>query len=141
MTDSALNTRNANLLVEVWPGMRPKIKAILEDMHGHGFRPRIQVAYRTLAQQLLVLATGNSWVTWSYHMAKNKDGSKGALAVDVIDDDLLYNSSRFFELLGKSARSHGLETGIGWRKKDPAHIQYPDSIITLGRAKKGERPT
>jgi hypothetical protein len=140
MTDSALKSRNEKMITELWPALRPKVKAILEDMKGHGFRPRIQVAYRTLAQQLATVASGNSWVTWSYHMAKNSDGSKGALAADIIDDDLLYNSSRFFELLEKSAKSHGLETGRGWRKKDPAHVQYPESIITLSRAKKGARP-
>jgi len=141
MTDSVLKTRNTAKLLEVWPGMRAKIEAILKDLRGHGFRPRIQIAYRTRAQQLLLVASGNSWVPWSYHMAKNGDGTKGALAVDIIDDDKLYGSPVFFQLLEKSAKSHGLETGRGWQKADPAHVQYPAPILTLAQAKKGKRPS
>ena len=141
MTDITLKARNATKLLEVWPGMRPKIEAILNDLSGHGFRPRIQIAFRTLEQQVLLVASGNSWVPWSFHMAKNSDGSKGALAVDIIDDDLLYGSPDFFRLLEKSAKSHGLETGRGWKKSDPAHVQYPGNVITLAQAKKGKRPS
>lgn len=140
MTDEARHEHNAALIPQLWPPLRPKIEAILRDMEGHGWRPRIQVAYRSEAEQLRCYRRGTSNVDWGLHCAATSGGTPDALACDIIEEGVLYNTTEEWERqLESSARSHGLETGRPWRRPhDPWHVQWPG--LDLKQTRKGARP-
>lgn len=162
MKEDARQERNADYLQELHPVIRRKAIAVIADLEQHGFRPRIQDAFRTQAEQDKHLAEGTTTVKWSYHMAKDKNGDPEALAFDLVEDDLLYSSVKFFMMCAMSGAAHGLNSGIffglsptqktalrkamadrnfsqrniiGW---DGGHLEV--SGITLAEAKKGKRP-
>lgn len=165
MTDSELTNRNIDKLAECNPWLRAKVGAILRDLQGHGYRPRIQEAWRSPADQILACLEGRSKVRWGFHNATGKANLPDALAADIVLDDCPYEEPREFLLkLYSSAKAHGLETGIlfglsavnrvrlnkavaasnwtysgpiGW---DPWHVQPTPSTLTIAQAKRGERP-
>lgn len=141
MTPQALAERNASKLLEVWPPMRPKVKAILRDLQGHGWRPRIQVAWRSLEEQREVRRQGRSGVTYGYHNTTGPHGQREALAVDIVNDGNPYEEPQaFYEDLASSAVAHGLETGINWSTPhDPWHVQVTNPSIA--QARRGVRPS
>jgi hypothetical protein len=167
MTDDALEQRNDKMLAQIHPSIRPKVAAVMKDLRGHGWRPRIQQAHRSAEQQANYVAAGNSKVKFSYHMATGKNGKPEALAADILDDDnLTYqdedDARRFHLRLAASAWAHGLNTGTLWglgqAKKaavlaavaakdwdavvvlgwDAGHVECKG--ITLAQARRGIRP-
>lgn len=130
------------MIAQLWPPLRPKIRAVLSDMEGHGWRPRIQVAYRSEDEQLKCYSRGASSVKWGLHCAATADGTPDALACDIIEDSSPYKETEEWERqLESSANSHGLETGRKWRRpRDPWHVQWPGLSNMLSRVKKGFRP-
>jgi len=162
MTEAARLNRNNLMLLQCWPAFARKIKAVLTDLEGHGWRPRIQCAWRSPAAQLKAYRSGHSKVTFSYHNATSKNGQPEALAVDILDDDHpLDPPTRYLLMLASSAQAHGLQSGIRWglstwrRRKideaiagkqwdaklsvgwDPCHVEVTG--LTLGRARAGAR--
>ena len=165
MTDAELLERNIDKLAECNPWLRAKSGAIIRDLQGHGYRPRIQEAWRSPADQLTAYNAGRSKVRWGFHNATRPDGKPDALAADIVLDGAPYTEPREFLLkLYSSARAHGLETGIlfgvsavdrvrlakavaagnwsysgpiGW---DPWHVQPRPDTLTIAQAKRGERP-
>ncbi len=165
MIDAARHARNAAKLLELNVWFRPKVAAILRDLEGHGWRPRIQEAWRSQADQLAAYNAGRSKVKWGYHNATRPDGLPDALAADIVLDDHPYEEHREFLLkLYSSARAHGLETGavfgisatarmrlmaavsearwdydgpLGW---DPWHVQPTPATLTIAQARAGKRP-
>lgn len=140
MTDEALAERNADMIAQLWRPLRTKAQAVLNDMAGHGHRPRIQVAYRSEEDQLRAYARGYSGVKWGLHNCTDPSGKPDAMAFDVVDDRNPYTEGEKFELhLASSAQAHGLETGINWRRpRDPWHVQWKG--VMLADAKRGKRP-
>lgn len=53
-------------------------------------------------------------------MATSPDGTPEALAVDIVEDDVLYALRRFFLMLASSTGAHGLNTGTLWWLKPSA---------------------
>ncbi len=139
--------------------------AILLDLTGHGWKPRIQEAWRAPAEQLAAYNAGRSKVRWGFHNASSPVRPYDALAADIVLDDCPYEEPKEFLLkLYSSAKSHGLETGvlfglsaaqrvrlnkavdakqwdylgpIGW---DPWHVQPTMETLATAEAKRGERP-
>jgi hypothetical protein len=133
-------------------------------MESQGYRPRGQVGYRSLAQQVIEVAEGQSRVPFGYHNCTSPGGAPESLAVDIVDDlRPLDPSMGFIRALAVEAAGEGLETGIlfgcskaqkaaiaawlaggpepkrsdiGW---DPLHIQ--PAGFSIARAKRGERPS
>ena len=163
MTEEERKTRNAQRLTECNPAFRKKVAAILADMEGHGWRPRIQEAWRSPARQRQLLAEGFTKVRWGMHCATTESGKPDALAVDILDDDRPNNEgTRFLLMLASSAKAHGCLTGIDWglsskRKEtvreavakrdfdakvsvgwDPCHVQIGG--ISVIEARSGARP-
>lgn len=159
MNEIDLAKRNARMLLELHPAVGVKVAAVLIDLQGHGWRPRIQQALRTQSEQLENLSKGVSRVRFSYHMV--------GLAADLLDDDNPVGKdaaaeTRFCLMLASSAWAHGLDTGTLWglsvedrakataiiaAKKwtagvelgwDAGHVQVRG--ITLSEAKRGVRP-
>ena len=163
MTEQQRKQNNAQRLTECNPAFRNKAAAILTDMEGHGWRPRIQEAWRSPARQRQLLADGFTKVRWGMHNATTDNGKPDALAVDVLDDDTPNKeSTRFLLMLASSARVHGCVTGIDWGLSqgnrdsvrsaiasrnfdarvgvgwDPCHVQIGG--ISVSEARNGARP-
>lgn len=165
MTEQARHERNRTKLGDLHPWLRPKVDAILGDLEGHGFRPRIQRAWVSREEQREAYSLGHSKLLWGFHNALRPDGRPGALAVDIVDDNAPYaEDRRFLLMLAASARAHGLETGIrfgltvrqiaavmkavderrwtfagpiGW---DSWHVQPRPVTLTVAQARAGKRP-
>ena len=121
MTDKRLKARNTAMLREVYLRLRPPVRRILQGMMRSGWRPRIQQAWRSPAQQRQNLKKKTSKVAWSFHNATDRTGKPEALAVDVIDDKKLYRPPKLFWFhLARLAQKNGMETGIAWGVKGKA---------------------
>ena len=164
MTEEQRKERNAQRLTECNPIFRKKLAAILADLEGHGWRPRIQEAWRSPARQRQLLADGFTKVGWGMHNAATEDGKPDSLAADILDDDQPNQESTCFLLmLAASAKAHGCVTGIDWGLAqedrdtirsaiasrdfdakievgwDPCHVQIGE--ITVQEARNGARPS
>ena len=107
--------RNLSRLQELYPTFRPHIEAVLKEMETAGYRPRIQEAWRSPADQLRAYRAGTSKVQYGFHNATGPNGEKESLAVDIIDDNLPFNAKTHFMLhLAAAAEKNGLTTGIRW---------------------------
>lgn len=102
---------------ELRPDLRPKVKAILSDLKGHGWQPVITEALRTQAKQRENVKKGVSKTMNSKHLA-DKDGY--ARAVDIIDQRYGWKPPVIFWLhLASTATAHGMRSGsfFGLSKK------------------------
>ena len=164
MEESARRQRNQQRLTECFPKFAQRVAAVIQDMEALGFRPRIQAAHRTIADQLIAFNGGFSKVRFGFHNVTGANGKAESLAVDLLDDDKPLNPSRkYVILLAATAQAHGLQSGIffglpqqlrnGLRNAirdsnfstavkigfDPTHIEV--SGISIAEAKAGKRPT
>lgn len=115
MTEEQRKERNTQKLTECNPIFRRKVAAILEDLECHGWRPRIQEAWRSPTRQKQLLADGFTKVRWGMHNATTEDGNPDSLAVDILDDNQPNKeSTRFLLILATSAKAHACVTGIDW---------------------------
>jgi hypothetical protein len=164
MKEDARKQRNADRLKECFPAFAKRVRAVIEDLEARGFRPRIQDAHRSIADQLIAFNTGHSKVKFGFHNVTTASGKSEALAVDLLDDDNPLNPPRKYTInLVAAARARGLHSGaffglaanlkkglanaadaldtspgvkIGF---DPTHIEVTG--ITIAEAKAGKRPT
>lgn len=164
MTDEARAIRNTSMLRQCHPWFRTALSMTLAHLQALGFRPRIQCAWRSQAEQAAAHASGHSELAWGFHNATTLDGQPDALAADVLDDDAPLNPTRSYLLaLARNARANGLETGILWGLPlgirhafdevirqpgkdwpgkvgwDPTHVQVGG--LSLHDAQAGVRPT
>lgn len=163
MNEQARKQRNQERLTECFPKFAEGVKAVIEDMEGQGFRPRIQDAHRTIADQLIAFNKGNSKVKFGFHNVTGAAGKAEALAVDLLDDDKPLGPTREYLIrLAATAQVHGLQTGIffglaqvlrqGLTRAiadqdfssgvkigfDPTHVEVIG--ISIAEAKAGKRP-
>ena len=164
MNEAARKQRNQQRLTECFPKFAERVKAVIEDMEGQGFRPRIQDAHRTIEDQLKAFNGGFSKVRFGFHNVTGAGGKPEALAVDLLDDDNPLNPKREYLIrLAATAQSHGLQTGIFFGLPqvlrqglsqaiadqnfsssvkigfDPTHVEVTG--ISIAEAKAGNRPT
>ncbi len=129
-----------------------------------GYRPRLQTAWRSPADQLDAYKRGTSKVQFGFHNITSSNGTKESLAADIWDDDRLEQVKVDFMLhLAAAAEARGLITGIRWDLADedavlidialqnqnwgakirvgwdPLHVEPVG--ITIQEAKDGKRPT
>ncbi len=106
--------RNADMLMQCYPPFGVKIAAVLRDLEGHGWRPRIQQTYRTEAEQLAAYHNGYSSIKFGFHNVV-RGGHPAAMAADILDDNApLQPSTRYLLMLAACAKAHRLQTGIEW---------------------------
>ena len=128
------------------PTLRRKVKAVLNDLKGHGYPAKAASGWRSLEEQAALYAHGRSKVRFSFHNARAKDDRPCALAADIVS--ALYGWGRegdpvveaymktFWRLLASSRDAHGLHPTAAW---DPAHLQLcPNS--DLAKVRKGWSP-
>ena len=136
-------------LDQLHPVLRRKVRAILNDLLGHGYKAIVASAWRSSEDQLALYRAGRSKVTFSFHNATYPQGSGKweapcALAADICDARLGWNASAEFKrLLKRSAVAHELVSGADWKSFGPdgdwAHVQLlPNS--DLKRVKAGWLP-
>lgn len=94
------------------PVLRSKTNAVMKDMEGAGYRPRVAEVLRSEAQQREKVRKGYSKTMNSKH----RPGSDGlSRAVDICDADTGWAAKRTFWLtLGRCALLHGLGWGGLW---------------------------
>ena len=115
---------------------KTKTTHVLDALKLERFQPKIFFAWRSLAEQQRLFASGNSRVRFSFHNAQRENGTPNAYAAEIIDErwgwDPKAEENGFWEALGGVAKSEGLYWGGNWRTfKDSAHIQlYPNTKLT-----------
>ncbi len=115
MTEEKRKERNEQKLLELYPSFRTRLKKVIIDLEGRGFRPRIQDAWRSPEDQLTAFNTGHSKLKYGFHNVTGANGAKESLAVDMLDDDFPLNSRLEYLLnLADATRKQGLQTGISW---------------------------
>ena len=113
MDETARRKRNEQRLGECFPAFAARLRKVIADMEGEGFRPRIQDGYRTPEDQLKAFEKGNSLVKFGFHNVTGPGGKPESLAVDLLDDDHPLASSRAYVIrLAAFAEKHGLNSGI-----------------------------
>jgi hypothetical protein len=163
MNETARKQRNQQRLAECFPAFARRVEAVIKDLEKEGFRPRIQEAHRSIADQLKAFNGGFSKVRFGFHNVTGANGKPESLAVDLLDDNKPLNPSRkYIILLAAAAEKHGLHPGSyfglpqllrkGLRKAiadhnfdpnvkigfDPTHIEVSD--ISIADARTGQRP-
>lgn len=163
MKEAERKLRNEARYQELYPTFRVRLKRVVAALEASGFRPRIQEAWRSPADQKKAFETGHSKLLFGFHNITAKDGTPEALAVDLLDDDAPLNpSKRYLLQLAAAAESAGLVTGIRWGVPaklvvaideaianknwdaavkigwDPTHVQPVD--LTVAEARGGKRP-
>lgn len=163
MQESARTLRNQARMEELYPFFRENIRMLLQEMEQAGYRPRIQEAWRSPEAQMAAYRSSHSKLKYGFHNVTSENGTKEALAADIIDDDrpedvqlpyilhlaaaALRNgmiSGAFFGLSKeKSATLHKALVDMKWNSPvsigwDPLHVQVAG--ITVEEARAGKRP-
>lgn len=163
MKEPARKHRNEMMLAECWPSFAKRVRKLIADLEGSGFRPRIQAAHRTIADQRAAYLAGNSKLLYGFHNVTAPDGKPEALAVDLLDDDEPLNPSKsYLVFLAHHCLGRELNTGIYWGLPttiskglaaavaacdqtysgkvgwDPTHVETLH--VTVAEAKAGKRP-
>lgn len=132
MEEQKRRARNAQRLGECHPWFRTRLQAVIRTLETKGFRPRIQDAWRSEADQLRAFQNGHSKLRYGFHNATGPNGEKQALAADLLDDDNpLKPRIRYLLAVAVQARQQRLNTGLAWGL--PASLQRPiEDAITAG---------
>ena len=163
MIETERIANNKNKLQELYPSLRTRVEAVLKEMEKAGYRPRLQTAWRSEADQLEAYRRGTTRVKFGFHNVTGANDAKEALAADIWDDDRLEQVKVDFMLhLAAAAEAQGLLTGIRWDLADedqklidlavkhqvwdaklrvgwdPLHVEPVG--ITIQEAKDGRRP-
>lgn len=163
MNEAARKARNKQRLTECFPTFARRVEAVIKDMEALGFRPRIQDAHRTIADQIIAFENGFSKTRFGFHNVTGTGGKPESLAVDLLDDDKPLNPTRkYMILLAGVARTHGLHSGIFFLPAqfhkainkaieennfssaikigfDPTHIEATG--VSIAEARAGKRPS
>ncbi len=131
MIESERIARNKKMLEECYPSFQVRLAAVVKELEDAGFRPRIQQAWRSEAEQLAAFRNGYSKVKYGFHNVTGPNGEKESLAADVWDDDRLAQTKTDFMLrLAAAAEHNGLTTGIRWGLSD-ARAKLIDDTIAI----------
>lgn len=141
MTEEQRRKRNAQKLQELNPAFRLCIEKVIADLEANSFRPRLQCAYRSPADQLEAYRRGASHVTFSFHNCTTPDGKPDSIAADFVDEVApLAMPLQFSLALTYFARQAGLTTGgyFGFNKfqrqaldKASDNWKTPDPSVTI----------
>jgi len=131
VTDADRQERNALLLAQCWPPFADKVAVIISRMESERWRPRVQQAWRSPAEQAEDVRKGVSTVLFGFHNVTAAGGKPESLAVDLVDDDApLAAQWGFITRANELAARLGLMTGILWGKKGD---RFPLSEVEKAR--------
>jgi len=130
MIEAKRIANNQAKLQELYPAFRVRIESILRYLEKAGYRPRIQSAWRSQAEQLDAYERGTSKVKFGFHNITGTGGVKEALAADILDDDQPTSPKVNYLLrLAAAAESYGLTTGIRWGLKDEDSVLVDIALL------------
>lgn len=130
MKEADRKQRNADKVKELYPTFRTKIEQVIVEMEKRGFRPRIQDAYRSPADQLIAFNNGHSKLKYGFHNVTGASGQHESLAVDMIDDDFPLASRPSYLLnLADVSIGLGLHTGIDWGLTHELAVSVKTAIV------------
>lgn len=130
MNEEARKKQNQTLLLELFPTLRVRIEKVIADLEAQGLRPRIHTAWRSPAEQEKKFKEKKSLVRFGFHNVTAANGSREALAVDLVDEVSPVKSGTNYLLhLAAAAESAGLTTGIRWGELTEKEIQAIDAAI------------
>ena len=112
----------------------------MRAMRMRGFEPDIHHAWRSVTAQAEIKKNGHSEVPFSFHNARNPDGTLSALAADIVDSTLRWGASAaFWKAVGEEAKKQALFWGGDFKTNwDPAHVQLlPSSELDRIRRENG----
>jgi hypothetical protein len=163
MVESARKQRNLDRMAELFPTFRARLRGLIQELEGEGWRPRIQQAWRSPEEQRRAFESGHSKLRFGYHNVTGDGGRPEALAVDLLDDDNPLNPRREYLLrLAAAAERRRMTTGVRWGLPqvlrnaidqaiaagdwrapvkigwDPCHVEPTD--VTVTAARNGKRP-
>jgi hypothetical protein len=163
MDETARNARNAQRLTELYPVFAQRIRTVIAALEAQGFRPRIQDAWRSPADQLKAFQTGHSKLEFGFHNVTGANGRQESLAVDLLDDDFpVASRTEYLLRLAAVAGTVRCQTGVAWGLPaalkqavldavangdfaapvkigwDPTHVEPTD--VTVAAARAGARP-
>lgn len=132
MNEAARKERNRVRLAECFPAYAARLQAVIRAMESQGFRPRIQDAHRSIADQRKAVEGGFSTVLFGFHNVTGKDGKPESLAVDLLDDDKPLTPGREYLIrLAATAEAQGLQTGIFFGLPNPLRRGLSVAIANL----------
>jgi hypothetical protein len=123
--------RNKQRLGECFSAFAQRVAQVIKDMEALGFRPRIQAAHRTIADQKKAHDQGFSHVLFGFHNVTGDGGMPESLAVDMLDDDHPDEtvSRKYLITLASVAQTHALHSGIFFDLKPPVARQTLQNAI------------
>ncbi|MDB5372419.1 MAG: hypothetical protein JWP04_1061 [Belnapia sp.] len=125
--------RNQQRLAECHPRFAVRLQRAIAMLEKRGFRPRIQEAWRSKADQQIAFDTGHSKLQFGYHNGTGPNGEKLSLAVDLLeDDDPLDPPIRYVLALAIDAGKAGLGTGALWARKGAPPLTGAKKAIETG---------
>lgn len=111
--------RNQQKLAEMYPTFRVRVQALVQELESYGLRPRIHEAWRSPSDQMEAFRTGHSQLMYGFHNVTATNGTKEALAADIIDDN---NPTKlvlpYIIHLLAAAEKQDLTTGVYWNLSD-----------------------
>jgi membrane protein implicated in regulation of membrane protease activity len=108
-------TQNSINLQKMSPSVRGKMRGVISDMEGAGYKPIIDnQVWRSKSEQLALYKKGVTKVTYSFHNVSTKAGKADSLAADITDQRFGWTGHaprRYWFCLARSAYVHGLYSG------------------------------
>src|SRR5258706_1629043 len=131
MLEKDRQIRNQQKLAEMYPTFRTRAEAVIKDLESYGYRPRIQEAWRSPADQLAAFRSGHSQLMYGFHNVTAANGTKEALAADIIDDDNPLSLKLPYVIhLVAAAENNGLTTVGYWNLTDASVAAIHTAVAT-----------
>jgi hypothetical protein len=106
---------NEDRLAQCDAGFAAKVRAVIRDLEGSGFKPWVAESWRSPKLQVQAFILGRSQVKFGFHNIVGSGKEPRAFAVDLIDTPGADVPSQAYALrLSSVAHHHNLTTGILW---------------------------
>ncbi len=131
MLEKDRQARNQQMLAEMYPTFRTRVQSVIKELESYGLRPRIQQAWRSPQAQMEAFRSKRSQLIYGFHNVTAANGTKEALAADIIDDNSpLSLSLPFIIHLASAAENNELTTGIYWNLTDASVAAIHAAVAT-----------
>lgn len=122
---------NYNARLERLKGCHPdlvrKVKAVVQDLQGHGLRPVVVEGLRTPERQAALYAQGRTTpgkIVTNTLRSRHLNGEAADIAwLDKRGRPTWNAPAAHWDLLGSAAEAHNLEWGGRWTMRDMPHMQ------------------
>ena len=115
LSESQRHTTNEDQLAKCDASFAARVRAVIQDLESHGFKPWVAESWRSPADQAQAFTLGRSEVKAGFHNVVGLHGEPRAFAVDLIDNPLAADPSQEYALrLSSVAHQYNLTTGILW---------------------------